>query len=101
MNNENNETCTFKEFKKFAKQLGYRITSKTTSFGGFGYGSARFFKVFQNDRRIYPLDSKKREQYVPGRWEQAMEQDPKLQEFLLSHIIVDDDGGKCIPDPCC
>lgn len=93
------ETCTFKEFRKFAKSLGYKVTSSITSFGGFGYGSARFYKVFSGDRRVYPLKLKEKHLYSPEGWEKALSMDRELQEFILSHKIVDDENDcKCIAE---
>ena len=93
------ETCTFKEFRKFAKSLGYKVTSSITSFGGFGYGSARFYKVFSGDRRVYPLKLREKNQYDPEQWDRILAKDRELQEFILSHKIVDDENDcKCIAE---
>ena len=97
---DDKEECTFSEFRKFAKSLGYKVISKTWDFGGFGYGSSRFYKVFFGDRLVHVLNPKKKDEYVSGWWDKAMELDPELQKFVLSHRIVDDrdPSVKCIPE---
>lgn len=101
MDESSEDGYSFKDFKKFAKGLGYKVTSGRTSFGGFGYGGARFYKVFSSDgERVYPLEPNKKDKYGPGYWERRLQRDPELQEYIISHYpFRDDNGERCIPDP--
>lgn len=101
MGESSEDGYSFKDFKKFAKGLGYKVTSGRTSFGGFGYGGARFYKVFSSDgERVYPLEPNKKDKYGPGYWERRLQSNPELQEYIISHYpFRDDNGERCIPDP--
>jgi hypothetical protein len=52
-----------KDARKLAKDAGRKLTVKTVSFSGLGYGNARFFEIKPDFKRIF-YGEEKRLEYI-------------------------------------